>query len=51
VVTSGGSDILFSDGSGQTITSGVAFDINGQQASWTGTLANGKPVTIAIDCG
>jgi hypothetical protein len=51
VVTSGGSDILFGDESGQTRTSGVEFTINGSQASWTGTLANGKPTTITIDCG
>lgn len=51
VVTSGGSDILFGDESGQTVTSGVVFTINGQRATWAGVLAGNRQATVAIDCG
>ncbi len=51
VVTSGGSDILFGDDTGQTVTSGVAFTISGQQATWTGVLSGNRQATVAIDCG
>lgn len=51
VVTSGGSDILFGDASGQTVTSGVEFTVNGQQATWSGLLAGDRQATIEITCG
>lgn len=51
VVTSGGTEILFANDSGQTVTSGVTFTINGQQATWSGTLADNRPASVTIDCG
>jgi hypothetical protein len=51
VVTSGGTQILFADGSGQTVTNGVEFTVNGQQATWSGTLAGDRQATVTINCG
>jgi hypothetical protein len=51
VVTSGGTQILFGDDSGQTVTNGVEFAVNGQQATWSGTLAGDRQASVTIDCG
>jgi hypothetical protein len=51
VVTGGGSEILLGDEEGsQTRTPNVAFDVVGQQATWTGTLAGDRQAAIVIEC-
>lgn len=52
VVTGGGSQILLADETGQqNATRDVAFDVAGQQATWTGVLAGDRQATVAISCG
>ena len=52
MATGGGSRILLGDEAGkQTTTPGVEFEVSGQQATWTGTLAGDRQATVTIDCG
>jgi hypothetical protein len=51
IVTSGGSEILYGDETGQTLTSGIDFSVNGQQATWSGTLSGDRQASVVIDCG
>lgn len=50
LVTSGGTEILFSDGSGQSLTPRVEFDISGQRATWSGVLSGDRQASVTIDC-
>jgi hypothetical protein len=51
IVTGGGSQILLGDEAGQqSMTRDIVFDVAGQQATWTGTLAGDRQATVEIDC-
>jgi hypothetical protein len=51
IVTGGGSQILLGDEAGQqSMTRDIVFDVAGQQATWTGTLAGDRQATVTIDC-
>jgi hypothetical protein len=50
-VTGGGTEILYGDETGQTVTRGIEFTVNGQQATWSGMLAGDRQASVVIDCG